>query len=87
MYKQINGGVCAAQGFSANGVHCGIRKNRAKKDLALIYSRVPASAAALYTTNLVKGAPPATFRTLLSLCCETSTHRKTQEKPSNERRS
>ena len=53
----INGGVCAAKGFSANGVHCGIRKNRTKKDLSLIYSSVPANVAAVYTTNLVKGAP------------------------------
>ena len=36
--KPIEGGVCAAQGFLANGVHCGIRKNRAKRDLSLIYS-------------------------------------------------
>lgn len=55
--KQINGGVCAAKGFTANGVHCGIRKNKTKRDLALIYSEAPASAAAVYTTNLVKGAP------------------------------
>ena len=55
--KQIAGGVCAAKGFSANGVHCGIRKNQTKKDLSLIFSSVPASAAAVYTTNLVKGAP------------------------------
>ena len=55
--KQINGGVCAAKGFTANGIHCGIRKNKTKRDLALIYSEVPASAAAVYTTNLVKGAP------------------------------
>jgi len=55
--KQINGGVCAAQGFAANGIHCGIRKNKTKRDLALIYSAVPASAAAVYTQNLVKGAP------------------------------
>ena len=55
--KQIAGGVCAATGFSASGVHCGIRKNKTKRDLALIYSSVPASAAAVYTTNLVKGAP------------------------------
>ena len=57
MLKQINGGVCAAKGFSANGVLCGIRKNRTKRDLALILSEVPASAAAVYTKNLVKGAP------------------------------
>ena len=55
--KIISGGVCAAQGFTANGIHCGIRKNRVKRDLALIYSSVPASAAAVYTLNLVKGAP------------------------------
>ena len=55
--KLTDGGVCAANGFSASGVHCGIRKNRTKKDLALIFSEVPASAAAVYTTNLVKGAP------------------------------
>ena len=55
--KIIQGGVCAAKGYKANGVHCGIRKNHSKKDLALIVSEVPASAAAVYTTNLVKGAP------------------------------
>ena len=55
--KTIPGGVCAAKGFTANGVHCGIRKNHNKRDLALIASAVPAHAAAVYTTNLVKGAP------------------------------
>lgn len=55
--KIIKGGVCAAKGFKASGVHCGIRKNREKRDLSLIYSEVSASAAAVYTTNLVKGAP------------------------------
>lgn len=55
--KIINGGVCAAKGFIANGVHCGIRKNRSKRDLSLILSKVKANAAAVYTTNLVKGAP------------------------------
>ena len=44
--KMIEGGVCAAKGFTANGIHCGIRKNRAKRDLALIYSSTPAAAAA-----------------------------------------
>lgn len=53
----INGGVCAAKGFVAAGVHCGIRKNKTKKDLSLIYSEKKATAAAVYTTNLVKGAP------------------------------
>ena len=55
--KLISSGVCAAKGFVAAGIHCGIRKNRTKKDLALIYSQAPCSAAAVYTTNLVKGAP------------------------------
>ena len=57
MLKEIQGGVCAAKGFTANGIHCGIRKNKTKRDLALIYSQVPASAASTYTQNLVKGAP------------------------------
>ncbi|MBQ7948529.1 MAG: bifunctional glutamate N-acetyltransferase/amino-acid acetyltransferase ArgJ [Clostridia bacterium] len=57
MLKQIKGGVCAAKGFTANGVHCGIRKNKTKRDLALIYTATPATAAAVYTRNLVKGAP------------------------------
>lgn len=55
--KQIEGGVTAAQGFSASGIHCGIRRNTSKNDLSLIVSSTPASAAAVYTTNLVKGAP------------------------------
>lgn len=55
--KEIKGGVCAPQGFKANGVHCGIRKNKIKKDFALIVSSVRASAAGVYTQNLVKGAP------------------------------
>ena len=60
--KTINGGVCAAKGFTANGVHCGVRANRTKRDLALIYSEVMASAASVYTSNLVKGAPIAVTR-------------------------
>ena len=55
--KIIEGGICAPKGFTANGIHCGIRKNRSKRDLSLIYSQTKASAAAVYTTNLVKGAP------------------------------
>jgi len=55
--EHINGGVCAPMGFRAGGIHCGIRKNRVKRDIALIVSDVPASASAVYTTNLVKGAP------------------------------
>lgn len=59
MIKTIDGGICAAKGFSAAGIHCGIRKNRDKRDLALIVSEKKAAAAAVYTTNLVKGAPIA----------------------------
>ena len=62
MIKLISGGVCAAKGFLANGIHCGIRKNKTKRDLALIYSPTRAAAAAVYTTNLVKGAPLAVTR-------------------------
>ena len=57
MIKQIEGGVCAAKGYTAGGIYCGIRKRNDKNDLALIFSNVPAHAAAVYTTNLVKGAP------------------------------
>ena len=55
--KLISGSVSAPKGFTASGVHCGIRKNRTKRDLALIFSEKPCSAAAVYTTNKVKGAP------------------------------
>ncbi len=59
----IEGGVCAPAGFKAAGVHCGIRsKNKEKKDLALIVSETMCSAAAVYTTNKVKGAPIAVTR-------------------------
>lgn len=54
---KTEGGICAAKGFKASGIHCGIRKNKTKRDLSLIVSEVKASAAATYTTNLVKGAP------------------------------
>lgn len=55
--KKINGGVCAPVGFKANGVHCGIRKNKNKRDLAMIVSDVRCAAACVYTQNLVRGAP------------------------------
>ena len=55
--KYIDGGVCAAKGFKASGLHCGIRKNKTKRDIALILSEKVGTAAAVYTTNLVKGAP------------------------------
>lgn len=53
--RLIQGGVTSAQGFVASGVHCGIKPE--KKDLALVYSRAPATAAGVFTTNKVK-APP-----------------------------
>ena len=62
----ISGGVCAAKGFKANGIHCGIRKNKSKRDLSLIYSEKRAAAAAVYTTNLVKGAPIAVTKNNIS---------------------
>ena len=55
--KYIDGGVTAAQGFKASGIHCGIRKNQTKKDLAMIVSDTKCSAAAVYTQNKVYGAP------------------------------
>ena len=63
--KITEGGVTAAKGFTANGIHCGIRKNKTKRDLSLIFSSVPANAAAVYTTNLVKGAPLTVTKTHL----------------------
>ena len=57
MLKVIAGGVCAPKGFKANGIHCGIRKNREKRDLALIVADGVCNVACVYTTNLVKGAP------------------------------
>lgn len=60
--KDVLGGICAPKGFKASGVHCGIRKNKQKRDLALIVSDVRGTAAAVYTTNKVKGAPIAVTR-------------------------
>lgn len=67
--KFINKGVCAPQGFKANGIHAGIRRNKAKLDLSLITSDVSAAAAAVYTTNLVKGAPIDVTKRHLSNGC------------------
>ena len=50
----IDGGVTAATGFTASGIRCGIRKNKTKRDIALIFSEVWAAASAVYTTNNVK---------------------------------
>lgn len=55
--KEICGGVCASKGFKANGVHCGIRKSKTKKDLALIVCDTICTCASVYTQNKVKGAP------------------------------
>ena len=55
--KYIDGGVTAPNGFLASGIHCGLKKDNLKKDLALIYSEVPAASAGMYTKNKVKGAP------------------------------
>ncbi len=55
--KKINGGVCAPMGFTSSGVNCGIRKNKDKLDLALVYSKTRCSAASVYTLNKVVGAP------------------------------
>ncbi len=62
----IKGGVTAAKGFIASGIHCGIRKNQTKKDLAMIKSEVKCSAAAVYTQNKVYGAPITVTRNNIS---------------------
>lgn len=53
--KLINGGVTTPKGFAASGIYAGIKKKR--KDMALIYSAVPAKGAGTFTTNIVKAAP------------------------------
>jgi len=58
-FEFIEDGICAPKGFKAAGVHCGIRKNKGKADLALIVSDVMCNVAAVYTTNKIKGAPLA----------------------------
>ncbi|WP_321833202.1 bifunctional glutamate N-acetyltransferase/amino-acid acetyltransferase ArgJ [Clostridium butyricum] len=55
--KYIDGGVTAPKGFLASGIYCGIKQGSVKKDLALIYSEVPAKASGMFTKNKVKGAP------------------------------
>lgn len=56
-YQYIEGGVCAAQGFTANGLNAGINPDKSKNDLGMVYSEVPCETAAVYTQNKVKGAP------------------------------
>lgn len=55
--QPVEGGICAARGFTASGIHCGLRKNAERLDLAMVYAEDPCQAAAVYTTNKVKGAP------------------------------
>lgn len=64
--KKITGGICAAKGFKANGIYCGIKKPSIdnqntniphKNDLGMIFSKTVCNTAAVYTTNKVKGAP------------------------------
>ena len=62
LFTQIEGGVCAPKGFVAGGLHCGVRKNKDKKDLAMIACETPCTAAAMYTQNKVFGAPIAVTR-------------------------
>ena len=59
MIKEISGGVCAAQGFKAAGIHCGVKAGSCpeKNDLALILSEKECAAAGVYTLNRVKAAP------------------------------
>ena len=52
-----NGSVTTPAGFTASGYHCGIRKSQKKKDISLIFCEKRCAAAAVYTKNLVKGAP------------------------------
>ncbi|HAN44677.1 MAG TPA: arginine biosynthesis protein ArgJ [Ruminococcaceae bacterium] len=59
MINVITGGVTAPRGFVANGICCGIKSGRTKRDLALIYSKTQCTAASVYTQNKVKGAPIA----------------------------
>lgn len=56
-YTYIPGGVCAAKGFLANGLNCGLNPDKNKNDLGMIYSSTICNTAAVYTQNKVKGAP------------------------------
>ena len=57
MFKFTDGGVCAANGFKANGLNCGLNPDKEKNDLGLLVSDVPCNTAGVYTQNKVKGAP------------------------------
>ncbi len=64
--ETISGGITAPRGFRAAGIHCGLRKSKSRKDLALIYAEHPCSAAGVYTTNRVFAAPVGVTRAHLS---------------------
>ena len=67
-FKSIPGGICAPAGFSAAGVHCGIRHNHSKLDLALIKADVRCAGAGCYTTNKVYGSPRS-WASAPTTCC------------------
>ena len=67
-FTPIEGGVCAAKGFRANGLNCGLNSDKQKNDLGLVISDVMCSAAAVYTTNKVKGAPILVTKAHLAAC-------------------
>ncbi|MDE5741735.1 MAG: bifunctional glutamate N-acetyltransferase/amino-acid acetyltransferase ArgJ [Oscillospiraceae bacterium] len=66
-FETINGGICAAKGFKASGLYCGIKHglpdgnespvSSKKNDIAMIFADVECNAAGVYTSNKVKGAP------------------------------
>ncbi|MCR5202214.1 MAG: bifunctional glutamate N-acetyltransferase/amino-acid acetyltransferase ArgJ [Lachnospiraceae bacterium] len=56
-FTYIEGGVCAAEGFMANGLNAGINPDKTKNDLGAVYSELPCATACVYTSNKVKGAP------------------------------
>jgi len=62
--QEVEGGVTAARGFRAAGIHCGVKK--AKKDLALLVSDQPAATAAVFTLNSVPAAPVLVDRELMA---------------------
>lgn len=57
IWNVIEGGVCAAKGFKANGLNCGLNPDKNKNDLGMVVSEVLCDTAAVYTSNKVKGAP------------------------------
>lgn len=66
LLKEISGGIIAPKGFKASGIHCGLRKNKSKRDLALIFCEKRCSAAGVFTTNKVFAAPVGVSKLHLS---------------------